>query len=347
MTRLQRLMLVLTITALAVAITAAAQLPVVQAILFFSPTCPHCHEVMENDLPPLVETYGPQLEIANVDVTTNRGQQLYQEAIVRFQIPENRRGVPALIIGDTLLVGSVEIPQLFPGLIEQGLEAGGIAWPDLPDIENSIQQFPLFGREELESISVFDRIGHDPLGNGLAILVLGGMVYSLYRVLSGYRNRRPPRSRSERKAAAEESFTGRSWVIPILSVIGLGISVYLTYISASGSEVFCGPLGDCSTVQTSEYSTLFGLIPVGLIGVLGFAAILVTWLVGKLGGPQRTASMVTLLFWLTVGGTFFSLYLTFLEPFVIGATCSWCLVSAVLITALLWLAGDQAISTAR
>ncbi len=346
MTRLRRNLIALVISISAIGASGAVQLPVVQAILFFSPTCPHCHEVMENDLPPLIETYGPQLEIANVDVTTNRGQQLYQEAIVRFQIPENRRGVPALIIGDTLLVGSAEIPQLFPGLIERGLEAGGIVWPDIPEIEASIKEFPLFGSEELESISVFDRIGHDPLANGLAILVLGGMVYSLYRVLSRYRNRRRPRKRSERKAAADALFTGRSWVVPILSVIGLGISVYLTYISASGSEVFCGPLGDCSTVQTSEYSSLFGLIPVGLIGVLGFAAILVTWFVGKLGSPQRTASVVTLLFWLTVAGTLFSLYLTFLEPFVIGATCSWCLVSAILITALLWLAGDQAAAAA-
>ncbi len=345
MTRTQRLLLLVTAAVFASVITAAAQLPVVQAILFFSPTCPHCHEVMNNDLPPLMETYGAQLEIANVDVTTNRGQQLYQEAIVRYQIPEDRRGVPALIIGDTLLVGSVEIPQLFPGLIEQGLEAGGVAWPDIPEIETSIQDFPLFGREELEKITVLDRIGHDPLGNGLAKLVLGGMVYSLYRVLSGYRNRRPPRKRSERKAVAESAYTGRSWAIPILSVIGIGISAYLYYISASGSEVFCGPLGDCSTVQTSEYSKLFGLIPVGLIGLLGFAAILVTWIVGKISDSQRAASATRTLLWLVVAGTLFSLYLTFLEPFVIGATCSWCLVSAILITALLWLSGEQATTT--
>jgi uncharacterized membrane protein len=32
-------------------------------------------------------------------------------------------------------------------------------------------------------------------------------------------------------------------------------------------------------------------------------------------------------------GTGSSVYLTFLEPFVIGATCAWCLTSAVLMTA--------------
>jgi len=38
---------------------------------------------------------------------------------------------------------------------------------------------------------------------------------------------------------------------------------------------------------------------------------------------------------MTLGGTLFSVYLTFLEPFVIRATCAWCLTSAILMTALL------------
>jgi uncharacterized membrane protein len=33
----------------------------------------------------------------------------------------------------------------------------------------------------------------------------------------------------------------------------------------------------------------------------------------------------------------FSIYLTFLEPFVIGATCIWCLTSAVIITLIMLL----------
>jgi uncharacterized membrane protein len=347
MTRPQRLLTGLATMVLSVAISAAAQLPVVQAILFFSPTCPNCHEVMNNDLPPLIETYGAQLEIANVDTTTNRGQQLYQEAIVEFQIPEARRGVPTIIIGDTVLVGSLEIPELFPNLIVQSIEAGGISWPTIPGIETSIQEFPLFGREEAEQPSVFDRIGRDPVGNGLAILVLGGMLFSLYHVVSGYQNRRRPRKRKERKAAAEAAYTGRSWAIPVLSLIGLGVSTYLFYIGISESEAFCGPLGDCNAVQTSEYAKLFGIIPVGLIGVLGFAAILITWIVGKFSESERAASAARILLWLAVGGTLFSLYLTFLEPFVIGATCSWCLVSAAVITVLLWLVGDLAASYAN
>ena len=40
---------------------------------------------------------------------------------------------------------------------------------------------------------------------------------------------------------------------------------------------------------------------------------------------------------MTAGGVLFSIYLTFLEPFVIGATCAWCLSSAVIMTLLLLL----------
>ncbi|NQV07202.1 hypothetical protein HQ535_11680 [bacterium] len=42
-----------------------------------------------------------------------------------------------------------------------------------------------------------------------------------------------------------------------------------------------------------------------------------------------------------MGGTAFSIYLTFLEPFVIGATCAWCLTSALVVTGLLWLTASD------
>jgi uncharacterized membrane protein len=49
----------------------------------------------------------------------------------------------------------------------------------------------------------------------------------------------------------------------------------------------------------------------------------------------------------TVSGVAFSIYLTFLEPFVIGATCAWCLTSAILITVLMWLAAGPGIDSWR
>ena len=47
--------------------------------------------------------------------------------------------------------------------------------------------------------------------------------------------------------------------------------------------------------------------------------------------------------WLaTLLGTLFSIYLTFLEPFVIGATCAWCITSALVMTLIFWAAAGPA-----
>jgi uncharacterized membrane protein len=60
-------------------------------------------------------------------------------------------------------------------------------------------------------------------------------------------------------------------------------------------------------------------------------------------GRGRTAHLAAIsLFLIALVGTLFSVYLTFLEPFVIGATCAWCLTSAVLMTALMLLSAGAA-----
>jgi thiol-disulfide isomerase/thioredoxin len=104
----------------------------VHAILFYSPSCPHCHQVMTEVLPPLQQRYGNQLQIAQIDTTTLEGQQLYQSAVAYFNIGQERRGVPTLVVDSVVLVGSSEIPQYFPSMIEQGLKQGGVDWPTIP-----------------------------------------------------------------------------------------------------------------------------------------------------------------------------------------------------------------------
>jgi hypothetical protein len=44
------------------------------------------------------------------------------------------QGVPRLIVGDRFMVGSLQIPQEFPGIVEQGLASGGIDWPAIPGL---------------------------------------------------------------------------------------------------------------------------------------------------------------------------------------------------------------------
>ena len=50
---------------------------VVHAVLFYSPSCGHCHLVITETLPPLFEKYGDQLSIVGVDVTQTGGQALF------------------------------------------------------------------------------------------------------------------------------------------------------------------------------------------------------------------------------------------------------------------------------
>jgi uncharacterized membrane protein len=55
------------------------------------------------------------------------------------------------------------------------------------------------------------------------------------------------------------------WPIPVLCLIGLGLAGYLTYVETTQVQAVCGPVGDCNTVQQSEYARLFGVLPIGII----------------------------------------------------------------------------------
>ncbi len=161
----------------------------------------------------------------------------------------------------------------------------------------------------------------DPVGNALAVLVLVAMITSVVAV-----------ARSRRSAGAD----GRLGpVVPILALIGMGVAAYLTHVETSGVAAVCGPVGNCNAVQQSEYAKLFGLVPVGALGLAGYAAIIAAWIVARLSNGTLATRAVLVIGTITVAGTLFSIYLTFLEPFVIGATCAWCLTSAVLITVLM------------
>jgi uncharacterized membrane protein len=92
-----------------------------------------------------------------------------------------------------------------------------------------------------------------------------------------------------------------------------------------------------TATRSSRASTrAFGVLPIGVSA--DFAAILVAWGVRRWGAERASSWAAIALLAMTGLGTLFSIYLTFLEPFVIGATCLWCLSSAVIMTTLYVLA---------
>jgi uncharacterized membrane protein len=116
----------------------------------------------------------------------------------------------------------------------------------------------------------------------------------------------------------------------VLTVVGLGVASYLTYVHYSGIKVACTAGESCTKVQTSQWSNLAG-VPVALIGLLGYVAILASLLAPE-SENSRLATMV-----LTLVGFGFSAYLTGRELFSIHAICEWCVSSAVIMTILLCL----------
>lgn len=116
----------------------------------------------------------------------------------------------------------------------------------------------------------------------------------------------------------------------VLTVIGLGVASYLTYVHYAGIKPVCTAGGSCAKVQSSIYSELAG-VPVALIGLIGYVVIL-----GSLLAPENeTTRFATATF--TVIGFGFSAYLTYRELFSIHAICEWCASSAVIMTVLMCL----------
>jgi len=121
---------------------ARAEEPVVRAVLFWSEDCPHCHAVMEEHLPPLEEKYRGQLEIRTLELSDLQNYELWLRALDAFQVAPERRAVPMLFVGDTVLVGSGEIPERLPGLIEQGLATGGVDYHAIPGLRDVLETTP-------------------------------------------------------------------------------------------------------------------------------------------------------------------------------------------------------------
>jgi uncharacterized membrane protein len=287
--------------------TAAAEEPVVRAVFFYSPTCGHCHQVMTQTLPPIEERYGDQLRILEIDTSTELGAELFQAAVETYQ--PGLIGVPMLVVGDEVMVGSVQIPQEFPDLIQHYLANGGAAWPDLPNLPT----------DDIESADATwrDRYMQDPVGSTISVGVLMGLIGAMVAVI---------RPRPWHIGVAARYLP---WGFLIVALIGTIAASYLSYVETTQTEAVCGPVGDCNAVQQSEYALIFGFLPMAVFGLLGYAAIIATFVYGQwIKGPYAEYAPAAT-FLLAAFGTVFSIGLTFLEPFVIGATCMWCLTSAV------------------
>lgn len=129
--------------------------------------------------------------------------------------------------------------------------------------------------------------------------------------------------------AATPELARPDWIVVALALVGLGVAGYLTALKLGGTQAFlCRGGSGCDLVQASRYSVLAG-VPTAMWGAGIYLAIAV------LSAMPRTARRWQAAFMLVSGAVAFSLYLTYISIFVIGATCPYCLASGGIAVALL------------
>ena len=295
--------------------------PQVKGVLFYSPSCSHCHYIINEYFPEFFLDYqNNEVLIVGIDATTPEGTDIFYEAIDTYGI-ENA-GFPTLIVNDIIMIGSGEIPDRLPTIVEEGLAAGGVDFPNLPLLLASLEQTSEadVAVTETQPQTIAEKFKNDLSGNIIATIWLAVMVLSvvfiLHQVITG----------------GDKIKQFPSWLIIAFFVLELCVAGYLSFVELTSTAAVCGPVGDCQSVQTSPYAYLFGLIPIGVIGFLGALALTLAYTMYKKGPENFRYLAVQALWGFSLFGTLFSIYLTFLEPFVIGATCMWCVSSAIFMT---------------
>jgi len=136
-------------------------------------------------------------------------------------------------------------------------------------------------------------------------------------------------SRKKVEAQREPTAPSADWVVVGLSVLGLIVAGYLTWLKLStGGAFLCTAGSGCDLVQASRYS-MFLFVPTALWGALLYIA------AGVLAGLGLTQQRWLAAFVLVSCGVGFSAYLTCLSIFDVGGTCVYCLASGAILVALL------------
>jgi len=114
-------------------------------------------------------------------------------------------------------------------------------------------------------------------------------------------------------------------VIGLLSLGGLADAIYLTIEHITGQSVRCTIISGCSEVLSSSYAVVGGY-PLASIGALAYFTVFSLAILALFG--YRIARQ--LLIPLVLAMCLVSLWLIYLQAFVIHAFCQFCLLSAII-----------------
>ncbi len=114
-----------------------------------------------------------------------------------------------------------------------------------------------------------------------------------------------------------------------LALLGLADSIYLTITHLTGEDVTCIAGTGCSEVLSSAYSSV-GPIPLGAFGVLGYFSAFSLAILAAFGYRHARTGLAVL-----VAGMFATtLWLLYVQAFILHAFCTYCLLSAAITVSL-------------
>jgi uncharacterized membrane protein len=119
----------------------------------------------------------------------------------------------------------------------------------------------------------------------------------------------------------------------LLALVGLFVATYLTLYKVGIVGTLVCAVGSCETVQTSRWAIFLGA-PVAAWGVGYYLVVCAMAIAGTTARWEDSPGLSLAMVLLTGWGALFSLWLTWLELFVIHAICQWCVASAIIAVAL-------------
>ena len=120
------------------------------------------------------------------------------------------------------------------------------------------------------------------------------------------------------------------YLILIFGFVGIADAGFLTYKYYSGGTTVCPLTGGCDIVLGSDYAKVLG-IPVALLGLLYYLTIfgLSIWVLKK-----RDGTAFAFVYWLAAVALLASVYLLFIQFFILEYICIYCLASEALSAAI-------------
>ncbi len=120
----------------------------------------------------------------------------------------------------------------------------------------------------------------------------------------------------------------------VAALVGFADASYLTAEHVRGVVPPCSVLTNCERVLTSSYAVVAG-VPVSAVGLLYYGSLLVL-LIAYVDSHNRRVLHVAC--WVISAGMLGTLYFLYVQGFVLGAWCPYCLVSAATTTTLFGMA---------